>query len=204
MKEENLLIVFVKNAKLGHAKTRLAASIGDQAAFEVYKTLLALTERETRSLEGATIHIYFSSELSEENWAGQTKFVQHGADLGERMRNAFQHGFDLGFKRIIGVGSDLPDLNQPIMQAGLDALTTNDAVFGPAEDGGYYLIGMNRMIPCIFENKPWSQEELLTVTLHDLKKEGHSVTILQPLNDIDTLEDLRKSSIAEQFSEYIK
>lgn len=90
------------------------------------------------------------------------------------------------------------------MQAGLDALTTNDAVFGPAEDGGYYLIGMNRMIPCIFENKPWSQEELLTVTLNDLKKEGHSVTILQPLNDIDTLEDLRKSSISEQFSKYIK
>lgn len=201
MENENLLIVFVKNAKLGHAKTRLAASIGDQAAFDVYKKLLAITERETTSLEGATIHIYFSSELSDVYWMGQTKFVQSGADLGERMRNAFQHGFDLGFKRIIGVGSDLPDLNQTIMQQGLDLLKANDAVFGPAEDGGYYLIGMNRLIPCIFENKPWSQEELLHVTLDELKGKNYSVTILEPLNDIDTIEDLRKSSLSELFQE---
>lgn len=199
MKNENLLVVFVKNAVLGHAKTRLAKTIGDESAFEVYKTLLAITERETTSLDNCDIHIYFSSEITEDLWPGKTKFVQSGKDLGERMENAFIQGFKDGYKRIIGVGSDLPDLNAEVMQKGLSSLHDSDSVFGPSDDGGYYLIGMNKHLSCIFENKPWSTETLLTETKAELAEKGHSTTLLGVLNDIDTIEDLRASSIADQF-----
>ena len=86
------------------------------------------------------------------------------------------------------------------MQAGLDALIDNDTVFGPAEDGGYYLIGMNNMIPCIFEDKPWSQDGLLDITIAQLLQKGYSVKALTELNDIDNIDDLRASSIAEKFA----
>lgn len=199
MTEKRLLIVFVKNAILGTAKTRLAATIGDQKAFEVYKHLLKITEEATRGIENCTVHIYFSSEKDTTRWTNFTQFVQHGNDLGERMLDAFQRGFQLGFEQIVGIGSDLPDLTAEIIEKGLHELGSNDAVFGPAEDGGYYLIGMRQLIGCIFENKPWSTEDLLEITLGEILSNGYSVGLIETLNDLDTEEDLRNSSIAERF-----
>jgi len=201
---ENLLIVFAKNIKLGKVKTRLAKTVGDNAAFDVYKHLVELTEKQTEKLKCCDVHIHFSDVIIETKWVHQEKFVQRGNDLGERMRNAFQDSFDKGYERIIGVGTDLPDLNAEIMQAGLDALIDNDTVFGPAEDGGYYLIGMNNMIPCIFEEKPWSQDGLLDITIAQLLQKGYTVKPLTELNDIDNIEDLRTSSIAEKFAHLLK
>ena len=199
MSEKKLLIVFVKNAILGTAKTRLAKTIGNEAAFEVYKHLMQITEQATLELEGCDVHIYFSSEKDSTRWNGYKQYVQQGSDLGERMSDAFSTGFELGYERIVGVGSDLPDLTSEIIERGLNELNENDAVFGPAEDGGYYLIGMRSMISCIFENKPWSTEELLDITLEELKSNGHAVGIIETLNDVDTEEDLMKSSLKEWY-----
>lgn len=196
---EKLLIVFVKNILLGKVKTRLAKTIGDFGAFEVYKELVAITELESERLEGADIHIYFSDQVIESKWPERKKFVQSGADLGERMQQAFQHGFDLGYTKIIGIGSDLPDLNSEIMQDGLLALEDSDCVFGPSEDGGYYLLGMNKMINCIFQNKKWSTSELLEHTHNELLKKNFTVKLLTELNDIDTIEDLKSSSVSSKF-----
>ena len=115
------------------------------------------------------------------------------------MMNAFQNGFNSGYKKIIGIGSDLPDLKVEIMSEGLKALDFHDTVFGPAEDGGYYLVGMKRIIPEIFINKRWSDPSLLVATTDELKRIGYSFELLFPLNDVDTIEDLRKSSIAMKF-----
>ena len=134
-------------------------------------------------------------------WPNNEKFVQRGNDLGERMMNAFDDSFNKGYKRVIGVGSDLPDLSAEIMTQGIEQLKENDTVFGPSEDGGYYLIGMTKLIPQIFENKAWSTESLLDDTQIELKELGYSIELLQTLNDVDTIEDLRNSSIAERFSE---
>ena len=196
---EKLLIVFVKNILLGKVKTRLAKTIGDFGAFEVYKELVSITESETERLMDAEIHIYFSDQVIESKWPGKAKFVQSGSNLGERMKAAFQHGFDLGFKKIIGVGSDLPDLNADIMQEGLQALDVSDTVFGPAEDGGYYLLGMNEMIDCVFDNKEWSTEGLLDATQSDLLENKYTIKLLTELNDIDTVEDLKASSVSSKF-----
>ena len=203
MSKKRLLVVFVKNAVLGTAKTRLAKTIGKEAAFEVYKHLMYVTEQATSGLNNCDIHVYFSTEKDPTRWTNYTQFVQQGNDLGQRMSGAFRQGFELGYEHIVGVGSDLPDLTSEIIQKGLDQLNSNDAVFGPAEDGGYYLIGMNSMLDCIFEDKPWSTENLMDVTLDELKSKGHSVGIIETLNDVDTEEDLMNSSIAERFASYV-
>ena len=186
---KNLLIVFVKNSVLGNVKTRLAKTIGNVGAFNIYNELVAITEKAS-SETNADKHIYFSDEVENSNWKNDKKFVQKGADLGIRMQNAFQNGFDLGYENIILIGSDLPSISKEIIETGFDKLQQNDLVFGPAEDGGYYLIGMSKMNPSIFENKPWSKSELLAITLQELNAQKQSVAKIKTLNDIDTFEDL--------------
>ncbi|MGB0915147.1 MAG: TIGR04282 family arsenosugar biosynthesis glycosyltransferase [Crocinitomicaceae bacterium] len=196
---DNLLIVFAKNIILGKVKTRLAKTVGDNAAFEVYKRLFDITQQESLKAKNCDLHVYFSDVVIESAWPNTEKFVQSGDDLGQRMMNAFEDGFAKGYKRIIGVGSDLPDLTAEVMESGLKALKSSDTVFGPSEDGGYYLIGMRQSTPCIFENKPWSTEELLNITLAELQENGYSTETLITLNDIDNIEDLKASSIAKEF-----
>jgi glycosyltransferase A (GT-A) superfamily protein (DUF2064 family) len=99
--KDKLLIVFVKNVILGKAKTRLAASVGKHEAFKVYKRLVEITESETSKLEDTDIHIYFSDKIIESKWPGKQKFVQQGTNLGERMKNAFENGFQEGYTRIV-------------------------------------------------------------------------------------------------------
>ena len=201
---ENLVIVFAKNIILGKVKTRLAKTVGDNAAFDVYKHLIDITERETLRMENCDVHIYFSDTVINAKWSNNDKFVQEGNDLGERMQHAFKQSFDSGYKRVIGIGSDLPDLNAEIMTEALDKLKTHDTVFGPSEDGGYYIIGMNRLIPQIFENKSWSTDVLLDQTLEELNVLNYTTVLLKPLNDVDTLEDLKNSSIAHKFKSLIR
>lgn len=137
---KELIIVFVKNIKLGKVKTRLAKTIGNQAAFEVYSELVKITETATQNTTFDK-RIYFSDAIVETKWGTHFKAVQHGENLGERMKNAFKKGFEDGYERIILIGSDLPDINSTHLEAGLQALKQNEIVFGPAIDGGYYLIG---------------------------------------------------------------
>ena len=190
---KKLLIIFVKNIKLGKVKTRLAKSIGNEAAFEVYKELVNITENETNNL---TIdkRIYFSDAVVENKWQNDFKTIQYGIDLGKRMQNAFVDGFNLGYEDIILIGSDLPDISNVIIESGFKALQKSEVVFGPAEDGGYYLIGMNKLHSFIFEDKPWSQSHLLDVSLNELNKNNVGFSLLEILNDIDTYEDLIASN----------
>jgi len=184
-----LVIVFVKNIKLGTVKTRLAKTIGDIGAFEVYSELVKITEKATLELDIDT-RIYFSNVVVDSKWKNEFKAVQKGVDLGERMLNAFKDGFEAGYKRIVLIGSDLPDISSTHITNGIEALKNNDVVFGPAEDGGYYLVGMSSLEASIFKNKPWSQPHLFTETLQELQSNKVSIGILASLNDIDTYEDL--------------
>lgn len=188
-KKNDLLIVFVKNIILGNVKTRLAKAIGAIGAFKVYSELVDITEKATTNIK-ADKHIYFSDAIISSKWKGDKKFVQEGKNLGIKMQNAFQNGFDEGYENIILIGSDLPDISKKIIDSAFKKLENNDVVFGPAEDGGYYLIGMSKMNTSIFENKPWSKSELLTVTLAELKTQKQTIELIETLNDIDTFEDL--------------
>tara|TARA_R110002072_G_C7945239_1_gene532793 strand:+ start:1169 stop:1798 length:630 start_codon:yes stop_codon:yes gene_type:complete len=184
-----LVIVFVKNIKLGKVKTRLAKTIGNQGASEVYNELIQVTEKATENLS-VDKRIYFSDAVVETIWKNDYKTVQHGVDLGERMKNAFKKGFEDGYEHIVLIGSDLPDITANHINQGLEALKQNQMTFGPAEDGGYYLIGLSKMHHFVFDNKPWSETNLLEETLSELKENGVTFTTLDILNDIDTYEDL--------------
>ncbi|MCO6501019.1 MAG: TIGR04282 family arsenosugar biosynthesis glycosyltransferase [Vicingus serpentipes] len=196
--KKNLLIVFIKNIRLGKVKTRLAKSIGDENAFQVYKHLVEITEKVTEEINTEK-RIYFSDVIIEEKWPKTAKFVQKGADLGQKMQNSVQKGLDDGFEKIILIGSDLPDISPQIIQQGFNALNKNSVVFGPATDGGYYLIGLTQPHHFIFEDKPWSKPNLLETTLSELQEKNIPYSLLEELNDIDTVEDLRKSSLNEVF-----
>ena len=187
--KKNLLIIFVKNSILGKVKTRLAKTIGDLGAFKVYSELVDITENASTKV-AADKHVYFSDVIIPSKWKSDKKFVQEGKDLGARMQNAFQDGFDEGYKNIILIGSDLPKISKEIIDASFKKLQNNDIVFGPAEDGGYYLIGMSKMNTSVFGNKPWSKSELLEVTLSQLERQQQSVGLIEKLNDIDTFDDL--------------
>lgn len=184
-----LVIVFVKNIKLGTVKTRLAKTIGDYGAFEVYTELVKITEKATNNLHFDK-RIYFSDAVVDSKWQNEFKTVQKGYDLGERMYNAFKDGFESGYKKIVLIGSDLPNINSKHIENGIAALEEKEVVFGPAEDGGYYLVGMSKLYQSIFKNKPWSQPNLLNLTLQELHKDNIKVATLDTLNDIDTYDDL--------------
>lgn len=191
MHSKSLLIVFVKKPVLGEVKTRLAKTVGDQNALTIYKELLNITESETLNLENCDLEIHFSNGISDEWWENEVKKLQNGANLGKKMLNAFDNGFKNGYEKILLIGSDLPKISAPLLKEGFAALDQNNLVFGPAKDGGYYLIGMNKLYKNVFQNKPWSRENLLTVTLNELKNE--TVCLLQELNDIDDYEDLMEN-----------
>lgn len=194
---KNLLIIFVKNPELGKVKTRLAKSIGDHAALNIYKKLISTTEKATSKLK-ADRHIYFSGVISNEYWKLDSKTTQQGVDLGERMLNAFKNGFSKSYDRVILIGSDLPEISEEIINNTFSKLEENEVVFGPSEDGGYYLVGMSNLHECVFENKPWSTMTLLKETLAELKQKNVDVSLMETLNDIDTFDDLK------QYPEFLK
>lgn len=190
--DESLLIIFYRNPELGKVKTRLAASIGDAKAFAIYLLLAQHTRNITDGLPQQKA-LYYSDYIDTEDvWSNQKfqKFMQSGEDLGDKMHNAFQVGFNFGYKSICIIGTDCLDLTEQIIAEAFQHLLTHDVVIGPAADGGYYLLGMNSLHESFFKNKAWSTESVLTHTLHDANSAGLSVFQLQVLTDIDRVEDL--------------
>ena len=196
---KNLLLIFTKNLKLGKVKTRLAKSVGDGKALEIYKFLLLKTREITHNLT-CDKAVYYSDKISENDiWETSIyqKHEQEGEDLGIRMQNAFKNSFKAEYEKVIIIGSDLYDLTADHIQNAFKKLETKDVVIGPAEDGGYYLLGMKGMHPSIFENKDWGTSSVRKDTLTDLQKV--SVHLLEKLNDVDVIEDIENHPAFEHF-----
>lgn len=199
MKHKNLLLIFTRNPELGKSKTRLAKTIGDQTALEIYKFLLKRTQ-EIAVKVNADKAVYYSVKVRNNDiWDSSIyqKYQQFGEDLGVRMKNAFKNGFDAGYKKVIIVGSDLYDLSSKIIDSAFQKLESNDFVIGPAEDGGYYLLGMNFLQEDIFENKDWGTETVRKDTLVNLKDK--KVFLLEMLNDVDVFEDIEHHPAFQHF-----
>jgi uncharacterized protein len=198
------LIIFVKNPEKGKVKTRLAKDIGDDQALHVYHRLLQYTKGISKPLNSEKL-VYYSDFIDNNDlWDNMTfeKHLQNGADLGERMQNAFAEAFARGQQRVLIIGSDCVELETYMIKEAFAVLESNDVVIGPAKDGGYYLLGMRKFYPTLFENKPWSSEDLLMDTIIDLKKLNAPYYLLKTLSDIDHVEDLAlMSKLPEQKSE---
>ena len=189
---KSLLIVFVKNPIAGKVKSRLAMTIGEGSALTVYLELLNITETAIQNYPCDKI-IYFSESKDGNVFHSYEKELQSGKDLGERMHNAFKEGFARGYEHIVLIGSDLPDLQPDIISEAFEKLQNYPTVFGPSEDGGYYLIGLSELVQFPFQNKRWSTANLLKETLNELDNNNISYALTGMLNDIDTFEDLLKS-----------
>ena len=200
-KSKNLLLIFTRNPELGKAKTRLAKTVGDETALEIYKFLLERT-RDISSKVNADKAVYYSVKIRENDiWNPDIyqKYQQFGDDLGIRMLNAFKNGFEAGYEKVMIIGSDLYDLSEKNIEKAFVALNTNDVVIGPAEDGGYYLLGMNALQENVFKNKKWGTASVRKDTLKDLSDK--KVKVLAFKNDIDIYEDIL--DIPEIMSKFI-
>ncbi len=188
MKKE-VVLVFQKNEVLGKVKTRLAASVGEKQALEIYLQLLDKTYLALRDISVSTI-TYFSEFIPDNPiHSAENKLVQVGQDLGERMKNAFAVNFESGMEKVVLIGTDCPSLEGTHLAQAIEALDQSDLVLGPARDGGYYLIGMKRRSDFLFEGIFWSTELVLSQTLALAAAQGMQTSLLPVLEDIDTLED---------------
>ena len=195
--DDRCLLFFIKNPEKGKVKTRLASAIGDKMAVKLYKRFLL---EMLFTLNSGTFLVYLcyypENSLSDlTRWFGDHYLYmpQEGENLGERMKNGFVEAFSMSFKRVVLIGSDIPDLPLEFIEEAFTSLREKDVVIGPSFDGGYYLIGFKDQTfsPRVFGGIHWGTESVFEETLKILKQEGLTVHTLQPLRDIDTVEDLR-------------
>lgn len=187
-----LLMIFVKNPELGKAKTRLAASIGDEAALQVYKRLLERTKEITSAISFPKVVFYNQFVDNNDIWPNEdfAKMLQSNGDLGQKMESAFDWAFQNDFQKVCIIGSDCYDLTTDNLNEAFECLDNHDAVIGPARDGGYYLLGLSKACSSIFQNKEWSTDSVCSDTEKDFQSEGISYRKLETLNDVDTIDDL--------------
>ena len=193
LNSSSCLLIFVKNPALGKVKTRLAKTMGDKKALEVYKKLLEKTKTETEQLPVNKI-VYYSAWIDNNDlWSTNDfdKQLQEGTSLGDKMSNAIKASFE-HYQKVVIIGSDCYDLSKEHMLEAFAKLENPSisVVIGPANDGGYYLLGMNTFIPALFEGKSWSQSSLMTETIETLESLNLNYFLLEELTDIDTEEDL--------------
>ncbi|CAA0188211.1 TIGR04282 family arsenosugar biosynthesis glycosyltransferase [Tenacibaculum maritimum] len=196
---KNLLLIFTRNPELGKVKTRLAKAVGNETALTIYKFLLDKTKKVTQNLN-CDKAVYYSVQVRNHDiWEEKNyqKKLQKGEDLGIRMHNAFQEAFENNYEKVLIIGSDLYDLTPNHIHEAFDKLNSNEVVIGPAKDGGYYLLGMKKLMPSIFKNKNWGTSSVRKDTLKDLEKVN--VHLLEPLNDVDLIEDIEDHPAFYQF-----
>ena len=190
--DKSLLIIFYRNPRIGAVKTRLAATVGNEKALGIFMKLSLHTKNITKPLKIDKI-VYYSDFIDPMDiWtrADFLKALQDGADLGERMKNAFVDGFKRGYKSICVIGTDCYELTGEIVEHAFDALNAHEAVIGPARDGGYYLLGMRRLHAEVFTNKQWSTDSVFRETIRDFETLGLNYVKLKMLRDVDREDDL--------------
>jgi len=186
--KKRLLIIFYRNPEPGKVKHRLAITVGEERALALYLLMAAHTRKVSQVIDVDKV-VYYSEFLdSEDNWGNDQfiKRVQHGNNLGERMNQAFQDSFDMGYESVCIIGTDCLELTSEILIDAFEKLNVCDAVIGPAADGGYYLLGTNAYIPEVFKEKKWSTDTVFSETMQDLMRLNLNVQLLPVLHDIDT------------------
>jgi uncharacterized protein len=191
------LIPFTRYPETGRVKTRLIPALGAEGAAALHRRLVLRTLRTAYAAcqaANAALEVRFDGGTEEaiRHWLGLGGSCrpQNGGDLGQRMASAFEDSFHEGSPATVIIGSDCPGLTPAILVAAFDRLSESPVVFGPANDGGYYLIGLSRMVPELFRGMAWGKETVLADSLRILKRSGLRPALLNPLDDLDRPEDL--------------
>jgi rSAM/selenodomain-associated transferase 1 len=194
------LALFLKEPSPGSVKTRLAASIGDEAACSLYRRMVELQLSRLPNGWPVTVHHEpAASEPAFRAWLGESVHYepQNGGDLGARLSAAMLEHFRTHESPWIALGGDCPGLGADALRAAAAALGNGAAVvLGPALDGGYYLIGLRAPAPELFSGIPWSSSNTLAATLERARALALEVVLLEPLEDVDDLASLRRAQAA--------
>lgn len=188
------LVVFVKAPRPGFVKTRLAATLGGDAACAVYRHLVDGLLGQLAGLE--TLELRFmpdDAEAEVRHWLRRawTLAPQGPGDLGARLHRAFESARATGAERVVVIGSDCPDVTAADIEAAWEALQSHEVVLGPARDGGYWLVGLNEPQASVFEGIAWSTDTVFAQTIARCRNAGLRVRVLRQLEDIDTEDDWR-------------
>ena len=184
----------MKQPRPGAAKTRLIPALGAEGAAELYRLLAEEEIRRTAARAGEYERLFFYAppEASLADWLpGEDLLPQEGEDLGRRMSAAFDEAFRRGARRVAIVGTDAPFVSRDTVLEAFRSLDDHDLVLGPAHDGGYYLLALDQPRPALFQGIAWSTPAVLAATVDRAGTLGLTVRLLEPLRDIDTLDDVR-------------
>lgn len=191
------LILFARYPVAGKVKTRLIPALGAEGAAALHRRLVLRALRIAHALcqsQNVQLEIRFAGGGANEmqHWLGDGWLCrpQCEGDLGQRMAGAFEDSFREGSPATVIFGSDCPSLTPDILNAAFELLKTNPVVFGPATDGGYYLIGLNQPMPELFQGVAWGTETVLSQSQQILERAGIRPAQLQPLEDLDRPEDV--------------
>jgi rSAM/selenodomain-associated transferase 1/rSAM/selenodomain-associated transferase 2 len=193
--KQTSLIIFARFPSKGKVKTRLAKDTGDYYALSFYNMCAEEILGQTKKLNSFNKYLFYTEAEEKEKvmrWAGSKYLyaLQEGKDLGERMLHSFELAFSHHAKKVIIVGTDVPDLNAGIIKEAEKKLNEADLVIGPSNDGGYYLLGMKKVNPELFQNIIWSSTSVFEATIEKAKKLKLRIAELNTLRDIDTKKDL--------------
>lgn len=179
------IALFAKFPTPGAVKTRLIPSIGAEAATEVHRQLVERTIAtiEASGLDFAVYHTGAPAHYFSEWFGPDVKLVEQGeGDLGARLARVEAPA--------ILLGADIPNLSPRHLLRAHEALQSKDMVIGPAQDGGYYLLGFRAPVPFLFSDMPWGTDGVLGETLARLRAREVSVEMLEELADCDRPADL--------------
>ncbi len=203
----NALVVMAKAPLPGMVKTRLVPPLSNEEAAGLYRCLLLDILDGLKFFARADLFVAFTPAVSSPIFQELVSpsfvcFPQRGEDLGERMNNIFVDLLTKGYKHIAIIGGDLPAFPQRFLEEAFVKLerSETDVVLGPSRDGGYYLIGMNRPIPEIFQGIAWSSDQVFSCTVSKLRQLGIHPHLIPTWFDIDSFEDLQYLKyLADQF-----
>lgn len=197
VQDKQCLIIFSRYPEPGKTKTRLIPALGAEGAATLHRQMTAHTLAEARELQRAcalSVEVHFAggNHQQMQTWLGAELIYrqQSEGDLGDRLAAAFATAFAAGMTRVIIIGTDCPDLHSAILLQAFQALTQHDLVLGPAQDGGYYLIGLQRLFPELFVGVSWGTASVRQQTVEIAKALDLAIAFLPLLSDIDRPEDL--------------
>ncbi len=191
------LIIFTRYPEAGRTKTRLIPVLGAVGAAVLQQQMTELTIAKCRKLvaiRNLSFEVFFhgGDRKLMQKWLGD-ELIYHPqgmGDLGVKMGQAFDQAFHFGIDRMVIIGTDCPELTVDILNEAFNSLNDRDLVLGEARDGGYYLIGLSRLIPDLFVEIDWGTEVVFRQTKKVAEKLNLAVAYLPILNDIDRPEDL--------------
>lgn len=205
-----MLIIFLKYPEPGRVKTRLAQVIGKEKAAELYSAMARTVIHNVSKSRDYEKIIFFDPlerKTDVEKWLSKSMnlggnrrkkrsqddfsiYPQQGESLGQKMASAFDTVFSLGVEKAVIIGTDCIDISAEIISEAFDSLQTTDVVLGPAQDGGYYLLGLTKQNPEILNNIDWGTEFVLSQTLKKIKEKRLHFELLKTLRDVDKVSDL--------------